>query len=238
MYGKGACLRHALTLWILSYLLQRRYNGYDGVSNHQPHHCLPNRFFWRILTKTSKVRVTGLCAVNSPVTGEFPAQMASNAENVSISWRHHVNPESWHLMCWIDGNTEEIRKKYFQHLQHWHGASNCIRQEPALVARFMTPTWGPSGSDRTQVGPMLATWTLLSGRITAQLIVWLLISSWCNEPRHQQPCYWRIYSTVLIFQHPMMTSSNGNIFRVTGHLCGEFTGFRWIPLTKASDAEL
>ena len=31
---------------------------------------------------------------------------------------------------------------------------------------------------------------------------------------------------------------NGNIFRVTGHLCGEFTGPRWIPPTKASDAEL
>ena len=40
--------------------------------------------------KTSKLRVTGLCAGNSPVTGEFPAQMASNVENVSIWWRHHV----------------------------------------------------------------------------------------------------------------------------------------------------
>ena len=36
----------------------------------------------------------------------------------------------------------------------------------------------------------------------------------------------------------MMTSSNGKVFRVTGHLCGEFTGPRWIPHTKASDAEL
>ena len=36
----------------------------------------------------------------------------------------------------------------------------------------------------------------------------------------------------------MMTSSNGNIFRATGPLCGEFTGHRWIPRTKASDAEL
>ena len=35
----------------------------------------------------------------------------------------------------------------------------------------------------------------------------------------------------------MMTSSIGNIFRVTGHLCGEFTGPRWISRTKASDAE-
>ena len=36
----------------------------------------------------------------------------------------------------------------------------------------------------------------------------------------------------------MMTSSNGNISGVTGHLCGEFTGHRWIPYTKASVAEL
>ena len=36
----------------------------------------------------------------------------------------------------------------------------------------------------------------------------------------------------------MMTSSNGNIFRVAGPLCGEFTGHRWIPRTRASDAEL
>ena len=39
--------------------------------------------------KTSKLCVTGLCEGNSPVTGEFPAQIASNAENVSIGWRHH-----------------------------------------------------------------------------------------------------------------------------------------------------
>ena len=36
----------------------------------------------------------------------------------------------------------------------------------------------------------------------------------------------------------MKTSSKGNIFRVTGHLCVEFTCYRWIRLTKASDAEL
>ena len=39
-------------------------------------------------------------------------------------------------------------------------------------------------------------------------------------------------------QVTMMTSSNGNIFRITGPLWGEFTGHRWIPRTKASDAEL
>ena len=38
--------------------------------------------------------------------------------------------------------------------------------------------------------------------------------------------------------YAMMTSSNGNIFRVPGPLCGESTGHRWIPLTLASDADL
>ena len=42
----------------------------------------------------------------------------------------------------------------------------------------------------------------------------------------------------LITTDNMMTSSNGNIFRVTGPFCGEFIGHRWIPRTKASDAEL
>ena len=45
--------------------------------------CLLNRLFRRGSKKTSKLSVTGLCG------GEFPAQMASNAENVPISWRHH-----------------------------------------------------------------------------------------------------------------------------------------------------
>ena len=40
--------------------------------------------------KTSKLRVTGLCEENSYVTGEFPSQRASSAENVSIWWHHHV----------------------------------------------------------------------------------------------------------------------------------------------------
>ena len=48
-----------------------------------------NRLFRRRSKKTSNLRVTGLCVGNSPGTGEFPAQMASNAENVSIWWRHH-----------------------------------------------------------------------------------------------------------------------------------------------------
>ena len=66
--------------------LQWRHNGRDSVSNHQPHPGL----FKRRSKKTSKLRVTGLCVGNSPVTGEFPAQMASNAENVSNWWCHQA----------------------------------------------------------------------------------------------------------------------------------------------------
>ena len=69
--------------------LHWRHNAHDGVSNHQPYDCLLSRLFRRRSKKTSKLRITGLCEGNSPVTGEFPAQMASNAENVSIWWRHH-----------------------------------------------------------------------------------------------------------------------------------------------------
>ena len=69
--------------------LQWRHNGRDGVSNHQPYDCLLDRLFRRGSKKTSEPRVIGLCVGNSPVTGEFPAQMASNAENASIWWRHH-----------------------------------------------------------------------------------------------------------------------------------------------------
>ena len=70
--------------------LHWHHNGQDIISNDQPHDCLPNRFFRRRSKKVSKLHVSGLCAGNSPETGEFPAQMASNAENVSIWWRHHA----------------------------------------------------------------------------------------------------------------------------------------------------
>ena len=61
--------------------LKWRHNGRDSISNHQPCDCL--------LSRLIRLRVTGLCVGNSPETGEFPAQRASNAENVSIWWRHH-----------------------------------------------------------------------------------------------------------------------------------------------------
>ena len=63
--------------------------------------------------KHTKLRLTGLAEENSPVTGEFPAQMASNAENVSIWWRHHGDEWSlWHItqcvwFIWVWGITTQ-----------------------------------------------------------------------------------------------------------------------------------
>ena len=57
-----------------------------------------------------------------------------------------------------------------------------------LIARFMGPTCGPPpGADRTQVGPMLTTWTLLS--------VILFRTSWHRDMEISSPllalCEWK-----------------------------------------------
>ena len=79
--GMGCCFLHMLEHYSSEKLpLQWRHNRRDDVSNHHPHDCLLNRSFRRKSRKTSKLRVIGLCAGSSPLTGEFPAQMASNAE--------------------------------------------------------------------------------------------------------------------------------------------------------------
>ena len=70
--------------------LHWRHNERGSVSNHQRLDCLLNSFLRRRSKKTSKLRATGLCEGNPPVTGGFPSQSASNAEKASIWWRCHV----------------------------------------------------------------------------------------------------------------------------------------------------
>ena len=79
-----------------------RHNERDDVWNHHPHDCLLNRLsVWRS-NKTSKLRVAGLCEGNSPVTGEFPAQRARNADNVFIWWNHHEEVRSLQTACRVN----------------------------------------------------------------------------------------------------------------------------------------
>ena len=92
----------------LFWALQWRHNGRGSVSNHQPLDCFPNRLFRRKSKKTSKLRVTGLCAENSPGTGEFPAQRGSDAENVSIWWRHHEADIYWFYRSPLESGIEQV----------------------------------------------------------------------------------------------------------------------------------
>ena len=135
--------------------LQWRHNELYDVSNHQPLNFLHNRLFRS--KKTSKLRITCLCAGNSPVSGEFPAQRASKAENVSIWWHHHeCNQTTLNGLNKIDHY--QVMRKHNKH-------------EPSAHLHIS----------------------------------------------HDDVIKWH--------------------FRVTGPLCGEFTGLWWIPITKASDAE-
>ena len=76
--------------------LQWRHNERHGDSNPRCLDRLLNRSSRRRSKKTSKLRVTGLCEGNPPVTGGFPSQRASNADNVSIWWRHREQQTTKH----------------------------------------------------------------------------------------------------------------------------------------------
>ena len=110
-----------------------RHNGHEGVSNHQPHECLFNRPSRRRSKKTSKLRVTGLCAGNSAETGEFPAQMVSNAEmfpfddvimryeNVHVkarpSYLQHGDPYTGNMTSLYWDNPQFIQARLCQHIK-------------------------------------------------------------------------------------------------------------------------
>ena len=85
---------------------------------------------------------------------------------------------------WIQFNAEKNTKKYLKKIHFLESILQSLKKnfqsnfslkfkrtpcfvtlwcKLSLIAGFMGPTWGPSGTDRTQVGPMLVPWTLLSG---------------------------------------------------------------------------
>ena len=121
--------------------LQWCHNECDGISNNWHLNCLLNRLFRHRSKKTSKLCITGLCKGNSPVTGEFPTQRASNAENISIWWHHHMLTSLdgfWMKTCgwwqWLLGCCRAMLSNSAwdsfinlknRPLTHW-GLSNCV----------------------------------------------------------------------------------------------------------------
>ena len=75
----------------------------------------------------------------------------------------------------------------------------------SLIAKFMGPTWGPPGSCRPQMGPMLAPWTLLSGM--PQRLQWISRLS----PRQTlgfSDATWSLFASKIISTHPQLTQEN------------------------------
>ena len=133
-----------------------RHNGRGSVSNHQPHDCLLNRLFRQIKESVKAPRHWPFC--------EFPAQMASNAENVSIWWRHHgsahcigqcVIPFSWcRSSCWQLGHGRMVNA-----MATVVGGEICLWDSEFLVTNVHSTPWShfrvigiyPAVSARTHV---------------------------------------------------------------------------------------
>ena len=92
--GSEYCVGRGVILEIIHIdgLLERHYNdvimGAMAPQITSPTIDYSTMYSRRRSKKKTELRVTGLCEGNSPVTGVFPTQKASNAENVSIRWRH------------------------------------------------------------------------------------------------------------------------------------------------------
>ena len=98
---------YSISLWFDT--LQWRHNGWDSVSNHQPHHCYPNVYSDK---DQRKHQSSSSLAFVWGINRGFPAQMASNAENDSIWWRRHdmssYSPRERLIRVWYsDTSTHE-----------------------------------------------------------------------------------------------------------------------------------
>ena len=93
---------------------------------------------------------------------------------------HFITNKTGHILLRIlhNGTDDAILSRSQYHMSLMH----------SLIARFMGPTWGPSGADRTQVGPMLAPITLLSGNYHVKDITLITpcqgITRWVKVIKH------------------------------------------------------
>ena len=151
-----------------------------AIANHQPHNCLLKHLFRSRSKKTPKLHVTGPCTNGQLRRKRFPLMTSSSyiciimLYVITLSWLaregkiwvngmslSYLSPLSLpccmqYLCCMIC--QDRTSEKYSIHI--WYYFVCCqgllkVCRITSLKARFMGPTWGPSGADRTQVGPML-----------------------------------------------------------------------------------
>ena len=194
--------------------------------------------FLGLITKQSpEFYITALCAGNPPGTSGFPNKGAG-VKNVFPCHDVIVNQQR------LYGTNALNRVKTMQYNTYWFLTSIGMT---GIVMPILNPWFNYKCSQKS--GSNYASKTYYREHNTL-----LIISEAGNSALLKAPAggSWNLYETVLISKSnklfrkniflsiplfDMMSSSNWNIFRVTGHLCGEFTGPRWIPRTKASDAE-
>ena len=148
-----------------SQTLQRRHNGHDSVSNHQPHDSLLNRLFRRRSKKKSKLRVTGLCAgihrrpVNSPHKWPVTRKMFPFDDVIMGSeiWTLLAAPEFLILTASGDKNFKQNYDIY------WYGTSS------HFDTTFVT----------TVVARTLSSWQLANGKNCIKMAFSFSVSSFC-----------------------------------------------------------
>ena len=178
--------------------LHWRHNERDGVSNHSRLDCLLNRLFRPESKKTSKLRVTGLCE------GIHPSQRASNAENVSIWWRHHDGeyaashsfsqwPESsvTPYLYKFNGRTqnnqmwyEKCQYKKYSHCKHLH----------TYNAKALNPS---DAHMRQKTRPLLVRWWLVPYSVGTKPLSEPMVTYWQLD--HKEHISMKYYLTFKSF---------------------------------------
>ena len=137
---------------------------------------------------------------------------------------------TWFILCYLWSDKSYVLSEMPEASDNWGHNTNLLKKMEPYRPILNRNSW------------LIFPWMKIRLVIILPLIMRLIF---INKMHITRTLNWVIDSVVFILQTEhmlpfryMMTSSNGNIFRVTGHLCGKFTGPRWIPRTKASDAEL
>ena len=192
--------------------LQWRHNERNGVSNHQSHQCLLNHLFGRRSKKTSTFRDTCLCTGNSSVTSEFPAQRASNAENVPIWFFHHVT-----LFCrkacvhWIDNSVITCLCYPLKHI--------CTKTALSFIKVLVTPTAYIANSLDFHCSDVIM--RAMAFQTTSVSIVYSTVFSGTDQRKHQS--FAALAFVMAIHQRPVNSSRKGPITRKCFHLMNDVT---------------
>ena len=125
--------------------------------------------------------------------------------------------ETWRFLV-REHNAESVLVYMWGHAWNRMGGStprplNNITQ----IARFMGPTWDPPGDDSTQVGPMLAPWTLLSGYIASSLQIFFL-QDWKYRAVPLQHGHFSFMSKTLIYVLPQLLQCSMQYHVILDHV--------------------